>query len=245
MNTRSFLQRYLWWETVTQVRYCNILDEEEKRELKIFSNQRKKDNLGRGNVRPFPPNINGAVCDKVKPTILISSESPQKYHDTVGFVCVLFSSLYLRYLPLLVFSSSFFTPSYPSLPPVLFLQCGGQINGGDIVVFAARAGHAQCWHPHCFVCGSCEELLVDLIYFYQDGKIYCGRHHAERLKPRCCACDEVPFCPCSPCGFKMAEWFMALAFKCGQMRNCLAMSLIVITADNIQARYCTFVLPMC
>lgn len=37
----------------------------------------------------------------------------------------------------------------------------------------------------------CEELLVDLIYFYQDGKIYCGRHHAERLKPRCCACDEV------------------------------------------------------
>lgn len=59
------------------------------------------------------------------------------------------------------------------------------------MVFAARAGHGKCWHPHCFVCGMCEELLVDLIYFYQDGKIYCGRHHAERLKPRCCACDEV------------------------------------------------------
>lgn len=37
----------------------------------------------------------------------------------------------------------------------------------------------------------CNELLVDLIYFHQDGKIYCGRHHAERLKPRCTACDEV------------------------------------------------------
>uniref|UniRef100_A0A3Q3K7V3 Prickle homolog 2a n=1 Tax=Monopterus albus TaxID=43700 RepID=A0A3Q3K7V3_MONAL len=118
-----------------EVRYCNALDEEEKRELKLFSNQRKKDNLGRGNVRPFPLTINGALCDK----------------------------------------------------------CGGQINGGDIVVFAARAGHGKCWHPHCFVCSMCEELLVDLIYFYQDGKIYCGRHHAERLKPRCCACDEIIF----------------------------------------------------
>uniref|UniRef100_A0A8D0A2N9 Prickle homolog 2a n=1 Tax=Sander lucioperca TaxID=283035 RepID=A0A8D0A2N9_SANLU len=118
-----------------EMRYCNSLDEEEKRELKLFSNQRKKDSLGRGNVRPFPLTINGAICEK----------------------------------------------------------CGGQINGGDIVVFAARAGHGKCWHPNCFVCSMCEELLVDLIYFYHDGKIFCGRHHAERLKPRCCACDEIIF----------------------------------------------------
>jgi len=37
------------------------------------------------------------------------------------------------------------------------------------------------------------ELLVDLVYFYgKDGQLYCGRHHAETLKPRCSACDEVP-----------------------------------------------------
>lgn len=74
---------------------------------------------------------------------------------------------------------------------LLALQCGGQINGGDIAVFASRAGHGVCWHPPCFICTVCNELLVDLIYFYQDGKIYCGRHHAECLKPRCAACDEV------------------------------------------------------
>jgi hypothetical protein len=36
-------------------------------------------------------------------------------------------------------------------------------------------------------------LLVDLIYFYheKDEKVYCGRHHAEKIKPRCAACDEV------------------------------------------------------
>ncbi|XP_008407765.1 prickle-like protein 2b isoform X2 [Poecilia reticulata] len=118
-----------------EVRYCNSLDDEEKRELKLFSNQRKRENLGRGNVRPFPVTMMGAICE----------------------------------------------------------QCGGQINGGDIAVFTSRAGHGVCWHPACFVCSTCKELLVDLIYFYQDGKIYCGRHHAERLKPRCTACDEIIF----------------------------------------------------
>ncbi|KAJ7405548.1 Prickle-like protein 2 [Willisornis vidua] len=118
-----------------EVRYCNSLDEEEKRELKLFSNQRKRENLGRGNVRPFPVTMTGAICE----------------------------------------------------------QCGGQINGGDIAVFASRAGHGVCWHPPCFICSVCNELLVDLIYFYQDGKIYCGRHHAECLKPRCAACDEIIF----------------------------------------------------
>ncbi|KAM9409426.1 prickle-like protein 2b [Pholidichthys leucotaenia] len=118
-----------------EVRYCNTLDDEEKRELILFSNQRKRENLGRGTVRPFPVTMTGAICE----------------------------------------------------------QCGGQINGGDIAVFASRVGHGMCWHPACFVCSMCNELLVDLIYFYQDGKIYCGRHHAERLKPRCAACDEIIF----------------------------------------------------
>ncbi|NWV16063.1 PRIC2 protein, partial [Ptilonorhynchus violaceus] len=121
--------------SIQKVRYCNSLDEEEKRELKLFSNQRKRENLGRGNVRPFPVTMTGAICE----------------------------------------------------------QCGGQINGGDMAVFASRAGHGVCWHPPCFICSVCNELLVDLIYFYQDGKIYCGRHHAECLKPRCAACDEIIF----------------------------------------------------
>ncbi|KAM3617722.1 uncharacterized protein V6R79_010237 [Siganus canaliculatus] len=114
-------------------RYCNSLDEEEKKELRLFSQQRKRENLGRGVVRLFPVTMTGAICQ----------------------------------------------------------QCGRQICGGDIAVFASRAGHGSCWHPQCFQCASCSELLVDLIYFHQDGQIYCGRHHAERLKPRCQACDEI------------------------------------------------------
>lgn len=68
-----------------------------------------------------------------------------------------------------------------------------KLKGGDVAVFADRAGPSKCWHPACFTCHDCGELLVDLIYFYHegDGEIYCGRHHAEKLKPRCAACDEV------------------------------------------------------
>nr|XP_020732389.1 prickle-like protein 3 isoform X3 [Odocoileus virginianus texanus] len=120
-----------------QAQYCTALEEEEKKELRAFSQQRKRENLGRGTVRIFPVTITGAICE----------------------------------------------------------ECGKQIGGGDIAVFASRAGLGACWHPQCFVCSTCRELLVDLIYFYHAGKVYCGRHHAERLRPRCQACDEIIFSP--------------------------------------------------
>lgn len=47
------------------------------------------------------------------------------------------------------------------------------------------------FHPRCFSCTVCQELLVDLTYCVYEGKIYCERHYAENLKPRCHSCDEV------------------------------------------------------
>ncbi|KAM3910787.1 prickle planar cell polarity protein 3 [Leptodactylus fuscus] len=72
-------------------------------------------------------------------------------------------------------------------------KCGHQISGGDVAVFASRAGLGSCWHPQCFTCTKCSELLCDLIYFYHGGQVYCGRHHAELQRPRCVACDEIIF----------------------------------------------------
>jgi len=46
-------------------------------------------------------------------------------------------------------------------------QCGDLMKGGDIVVVAGRAESGVCWHPRCFTCSECKELLVDLFYFYQ------------------------------------------------------------------------------
>ncbi|XP_068163497.1 prickle-like protein 1 [Antennarius striatus] len=115
--------------------YCQSLSEDEKRELKIFSAERKRDALGRGTPKILPRALQHTRCE----------------------------------------------------------HCGGGINGGEMAIFASRAGPSPCWHPACFVCATCQELLVDLIYFYQNGKILCGRHQAETIKPRCSSCDELIF----------------------------------------------------
>ncbi|CAG5124393.1 unnamed protein product, partial [Candidula unifasciata] len=77
--------------------------------------------------------------------------------------------------------------------PVKCYQCPQDVSSGDVAVFVSRMEADTCWHPACFTCHTCNELLVDLIYFYHEGQLYCGRHHAELLKPRCAACDEVIF----------------------------------------------------
>ncbi|XP_022913988.2 protein espinas-like isoform X2 [Onthophagus taurus] len=113
-----------------EVRYCHALSDEERKELRLFSAQRKREALGRGSVRQLPAPM---ACD----------------------------------------------------------ACEEPLSSGDICVFASRAGPNTCWHPGCFTCCVCRELLVDLIYFYKEGRLYCGRHHAETIKPRCSACDEI------------------------------------------------------
>lgn len=73
-------------------------------------------------------------------------------------------------------------------------QCTQDIHLGEVVVKAQRAGKEVAWHPQCFVCHQCKELLADLVYFFHGGNVYCARDLAEILKiPRCKACDELIF----------------------------------------------------
>ncbi|KAJ0029082.1 hypothetical protein NQD34_004079, partial [Periophthalmus magnuspinnatus] len=71
-------------------------------------------------------------------------------------------------------------------------QCRGPMRVGDPAVYAERAGYDKMWHPACFVCVTCQELLVDMIYFWKKGKMFCGRHYGDSEKPRC-AGDELIF----------------------------------------------------
>ncbi|CAG9536035.1 unnamed protein product [Cercopithifilaria johnstoni] len=72
-------------------------------------------------------------------------------------------------------------------------QCKGSLYEGTLVINAERFGRDVHWHPQCFICTECSNLLVDLIYFKHGADVYCGRHHAERIKPRCAKCDELIF----------------------------------------------------
>ena len=69
--------------------------------------------------------------------------------------------------------------------------CNAYISSGESGVFTERGGEKKCWHPQCFSCNYCGELLVDHIYFYKHGQVYCARHYSELIKPRCGGCDEV------------------------------------------------------
>ncbi|KAM5286272.1 prickle-like protein 4 isoform 1-T6 [Hipposideros larvatus] len=83
----------------------------------------------------------------------------------------------------------------PRLEECTCEKCRDWLRPGEYGVFAARAGEQRCWHRACFACQACGQALINLIYFYHNGHLYCGRHHAELLRPRCPACDQLIFSP--------------------------------------------------
>lgn len=71
--------------------------------------------------------------------------------------------------------------------------CRGAVDKDCPVVFAQREGYSARWHPSCFVCSVCGLLLVDLVYFWTNQRLFCGRHYCESQRPRCQGCDELIF----------------------------------------------------
>ncbi|XP_065058354.1 prickle planar cell polarity protein 3-like [Rhopilema esculentum] len=69
--------------------------------------------------------------------------------------------------------------------------CNGEITSGEKGVSSTREKELIFWHEDCFKCNFCEEKIVDFIYFWHEDNIYCGRHFAEKFRPRCSACDEL------------------------------------------------------
>lgn len=77
------------------------------------------------------------------------------------------------------------------------LACRGCVEPiKSAYVKAERLGKDAQWHPKCFKCKKCSQLLVDLIYFHYNNEIYCARDLAELMEiPRCTACDELILVP--------------------------------------------------
>ncbi|XP_054641837.1 LIM and cysteine-rich domains protein 1 isoform X1 [Dunckerocampus dactyliophorus] len=80
--------------------------------------------------------------------------------------------------------------------------CQSEVATDSPAVFAERAGyHGARWHPTCFMCSECGQGLVDLVYFWSNQRLLCGRHYCQSVWPRCSGCDELIFCK----SFRTAE----------------------------------------
>ncbi|GJE94791.1 LIM domain-containing protein [Phanerochaete sordida] len=63
--------------------------------------------------------------------------------------------------------------------------CGGAILGRSINTMGAN------WHPGCFRCAACDQLLENLAMFEHEGKLYCSLDYYEQFAPRCYHCQTV------------------------------------------------------
>lgn len=70
-------------------------------------------------------------------------------------------------------------------------SCNKEISSGEKAVCSTYQKQLIYWHQRCFKCKSCNEAIADYIYFWHEDNIYCGRHFAEKFRPRCAGCDEL------------------------------------------------------
>ncbi|XP_022597897.1 LIM and cysteine-rich domains protein 1 [Seriola dumerili] len=97
--------------------------------------------------------------------------------------------------------------------------CHGEVDKESPAVYAERAGyHSALWHPTCFVCSECGQGLVDLVYFWSNQKLLCGRHYCQTVWPRCSGCDELIFCQSFHSAKDGQTWHHHhyCCWKCGQ-----------------------------
>lgn len=63
--------------------------------------------------------------------------------------------------------------------------CGGPIIGRIVSAMGQR------WHPGCFRCSACNELLEHVSSFEHEGKPYCHLDYHENFAPRCYHCKTA------------------------------------------------------
>lgn len=146
---------------------CHELSPGEVKQMEQFVKKYKNDVLGVGDVK-LPTEVEAHAAEKGKP-----SDGDRSAAGTVGGAPNKAAS--------------------PKGAQYACVHCKLNMKEGDPAVYAERAGYDKLWHPACFVCSTCNELLVDMIYFWKSGKLLCGRHYCDSEKPRCAGCDELIF----------------------------------------------------
>ncbi|KAL7669105.1 hypothetical protein ACOME3_009774 [Neoechinorhynchus agilis] len=182
----------------TESKYCQNLTEHEKRTFATFAQQRKENALGRAVVRVidcenmpacekcginFQKKSLAVCCSRFESKNQISLPDPLPPPPSLGIPTKIQASLSVELIgteaDLSIKNSTNFT--------------NNQVIEPSQEATSSIASARGLFHPNCFTCNTCEELLVDLTYFYHCELVYCGRHYSELIRPRCSACDEIIF----------------------------------------------------
>ncbi|CAF1466838.1 unnamed protein product [Rotaria sp. Silwood1] len=91
------------------------------------------------------------------------------------------------------FGYGFTTILSDSQSPTPCHGCLELMDSRSTCIYIKRADCNSIWHPQCFICTKCKQFLVNLIYFYKNGQLYCEQHHAKLYKRRYTGGDLIIF----------------------------------------------------
>uniref|UniRef100_A0A8C9XGM8 Prickle planar cell polarity protein 1 n=1 Tax=Sander lucioperca TaxID=283035 RepID=A0A8C9XGM8_SANLU len=155
-----------------EVRYCQSLSEEEKKELLMFSVQRKKEALGRGTVKLLPRNVLNSICEH----IIFADECTEaegRHWHMKHFACFECGTILGGQRYIMKDGRPYCCGCFESLYAEYCEACGEHI-GVDHAQMTYDGIH---WHAteSCFSCAQCKSSLLGCPFLPHQGRIYCSK----------------------------------------------------------------------
>ncbi|KAM4618659.1 prickle-like protein 1a isoform 2-T4 [Polymixia lowei] len=155
-----------------EVRYCQSLSEEEKKELHMFSVQRKKEALGRGTLKLLPRNLLHSVCEH----IIFADECTEaegRHWHMKHFSCFECETILGGQRYIMKDGRPYCCGCFESLYAEYCEACGEHIG----VDHAQMTYDGLHWHAteSCFSCAQCKSSLLGCPFLPRQGRIYCSK----------------------------------------------------------------------
>ncbi|GCB64522.1 hypothetical protein scyTo_0004622 [Scyliorhinus torazame] len=155
-----------------EVRYCQSLSEEEKKELQLFSAQRKKEALGRGTIKQLPRVQMHTACDQ----IIFADECTEaegRHWHMKHFCCFECETILGGQRYIMKDGRPYCCSCFESLYSEYCEACGDHIG----VDHAQMTYDGQHWHAtdKCFCCAQCRTSLLGCPFLPKQGQIFCSK----------------------------------------------------------------------
>ncbi|XP_072482271.1 prickle planar cell polarity protein 3 isoform X4 [Notamacropus eugenii] len=156
----------------SEAQYCAALEEDEAKELKLFSQKRRRENLGRGAVRAFPVSITGAICEQIIFAAECTEAEGRHWHIR-HFCCFDCEGPLGGQRYVMRGSRPHCGTCYEARHTQYCDSCGERIGMEQ----SHMTYGGQHWHASesCFSCCRCGRPLVGEPFLPRQGQIFCSR----------------------------------------------------------------------